>query len=77
MPKSNVEYWENKLYGNREREKRDKKELESMEWILITVWECELKKNKLEQTLEEPYIQITSEKRTSNAYFLKVNIFFS
>ena len=37
MPKSNVDYWKNKLYGNREREKREKKELESMEWILITV----------------------------------------
>ena len=60
MPKSNVEFWENKLYGNRERDQRNKKELEEMGWNVITVWECELKKEKREQTLEELYSQITS-----------------
>ena len=61
MPKSNVEYWENKLYKNRERDKRNQKELEDMGWNVITVWECELKKDKREQTLEELYVKITSE----------------
>lgn len=61
MPKSNVEFWEEKLYGNRERDKRNKKELEEMGWKVITVWECELKKDKVEQTLEKLCVQITSE----------------
>ena len=60
MPKSNVEYWEKKLYGNVERDKRNRKELEEMGWKVIIVWECELKKDRLEQTLDELYIQITS-----------------
>ena len=30
MPKSNVDYWEKKLYGNRERDERNRKELEDM-----------------------------------------------
>ena len=62
MPKSNVDYWKKKLYGNKERDKRNQKELEEMGWTVITVWECELKKDKLEQTLEELYIQITSKR---------------
>ena len=61
MPKSNVEFWENKLYGNRERDERNQKELEEMGWNVITVWECQLKKGKHERTLEELYSQITSE----------------
>ena len=61
MPKSNVEFWEKKLYGNKERDERNKKELEELGWKVITVWECELKKDKVEQTLTRLYTQITSE----------------
>lgn len=61
IPKSNVDFWEKKLYGNRERDKRNQKKLESMGWTVIIVWECQLKKDKLEQTLEELYKQIISE----------------
>ena len=60
MPKSNVEYWEKKLYGNRERDKRNRKELEEMGWNVIIVWGCELKKDKREQTLDDLYCKITS-----------------
>lgn len=62
IPKSNVDYWKKKLYGNRERDKRNQKELEAMGWNVITVWECELKSDKRENTLEELYVQITSAK---------------
>ena len=61
MPKSNVGYWKKKLYGNRERDERNRKELEEMGWYVITVWECQLKGDKREQTLDDLYAQITSE----------------
>ena len=61
MPKSNVDYWKKKLYGNCERDERNRKELEKLGWKVITVWECELKKDRREQTLEELYARITSE----------------
>ena len=61
MPKSNVEYWEKKLYGNRERDARNKEELKAMGWKVITVWECELKKDLREETLELLYDKITSD----------------
>lgn len=60
MPKSNVKYWKKKLYGNKERDERNQKELEEMGWNVIIVWECQLKNDKREQTLNELYYQITS-----------------
>ncbi len=61
MPKSNVEFWKKKLYRNKERDEHNQKELEEMGWTVITVWECQLKKDKVEQTLEDLYTQIISE----------------
>ena len=60
IPKSNIEFWKKKLYGNKKRDKHNQKALEEMGWKVITVWECELKKDKCEQTLKGLYTQITS-----------------
>ena len=38
-----------------------------MGWKVITVWECELKKNKVEQTLDDLYDQIISEFNINDA----------
>lgn len=52
MPKTNVEFWTAKIERNRERDIRVQKELAEMGWHSITVWECELKPNRREQTLK-------------------------
>ena len=57
----NIDYWEKKLYGNSERDERNRKELEDRGCKVITVWECELKKEKVKRTLEELYAQILSQ----------------
>ena len=51
IPKSNTEYWENKIKRNKERDVREQKELAAMGWHCITVWECQLKPAVREQTL--------------------------
>jgi DNA mismatch endonuclease (patch repair protein) len=43
MPKSRLEFWENKLEGNRRRDIKKIEELESMGWRVLIIWECELK----------------------------------
>lgn len=58
MPKSNVDYWKKKLYKNKERGEQNQKELKEMGWNVIIIWECQLKKDKQKQTLEELYDQI-------------------
>lgn len=50
-PKSNTEFWENKIETNVIRDKKKKLELEKSGWKVITIWECELKKEKIENTL--------------------------
>ena len=50
-PKSNAEYWTKKINGNAERDVTNHKLLEEAGWKVITIWECELKKNRIEDTL--------------------------
>lgn len=42
-PKSNIEFWTNKLDGNVVRDGLTKKALEDMGWRVLIVWECEIK----------------------------------
>lgn len=60
MPSSNVDFLEKKLNGNRLRDERNKKILSDIGWNVIVVWECQLKKYKRDQTLENLYLKITS-----------------
>lgn len=43
IPKSNVEFWRSKIVSNHERDLRILRELESLGWSALTVWQCELK----------------------------------
>lgn len=45
LPKNNREYWEEKFRRNMEKDARDVRMLESEGWHVVTVWECELKKD--------------------------------
>ena len=52
IPKSNTEFWVEKIRRNKERDKEDQRKLAAMGWHCITVWECELKPAVREQTLD-------------------------
>ena len=64
-PSSNQEYWKPKILRNVERDKNNCRELSSMGWNVITIWECELKKKDFEGTMERVILQITSGKQPS------------
>ena len=51
-PQKNVEFWEAKFRRNVERDARALAELEEMGWTVITVWECELKRDRIDETME-------------------------
>jgi DNA mismatch endonuclease (patch repair protein) len=46
-PKSHSDYWHQKFELNRERDARKREELERAGWVVITVWECELKSDAI------------------------------
>ena len=52
IPKSNREFWVEKIRRNKERDKEEQRKLAEMGWHCITVWECELKPSVREQTLD-------------------------
>ena len=51
MPKTNVDFWQRKIDRNRKRDVEEQKRLADMGWHCITVWECQLKPDNREQTL--------------------------
>lgn len=52
IPKTNREFWIEKIRRNKERDIEEQKRLAEMGWHCITVWECELKPSKREATLK-------------------------
>ena len=52
IPKTNRDFWVAKIRRNKERDKEEQRRLAEMGWHCITVWECELKPSKREQTLD-------------------------
>ena len=50
-PKMNANFWRMKVENNRERDLRDYAFLESLGWRVIVIWECELKKDKIDGTI--------------------------
>lgn len=53
IPKTNTEFWTAKINRNRERDRRDREKLAAMGWNVITIWECQLRSQVRQQTLEE------------------------
>lgn len=43
IPKSNVEFWNNKIEGNARRDLENKAKLMTLGWKVIVIWECEAK----------------------------------
>lgn len=51
LPKTRTEWWLQKIKGNQRNDQLHQIQLNVLGWKVITVWECELKKGKREETL--------------------------
>lgn len=58
MPRRNTEFWEAKFRRNVERDQRAIAELEAMGWTPITIWECELKRDRIDETMARVIEQV-------------------
>ena len=52
-PKSNVEFWRNKIANNMRHDQIVNKMFEDRGWKVLRIWECELIKKSLPATLEK------------------------
>lgn len=50
VPKIITKFWTQKINANKARDQRNIALLEEQKWNVITVWECELKKNTVKDT---------------------------
>ena len=53
MPHTHTEFWRKKIERNKERDEKSKRALMWMGWMVITIWECQLKPKIRENTLME------------------------
>lgn len=51
LPKTNTEFWAEKIRKNRERDKKEELLLRVLGWHVINIWECELAPSKIQATL--------------------------
>lgn len=50
LPKHNTSFWRDKFDKNVARDKEKIRQLKNLKWKVIIVWECQLKKRKLDNT---------------------------
>lgn len=58
MPKSNVEFWQDKISRTIIRDDEAYNNLTESGWNVLTIWECQLKKKQREKSLEYLYYNI-------------------
>ncbi len=58
LPKSNTEWWKNKINRTKERDAKSKELLKEAGWNVIVIWDCQLKKDKRDETLSKLIITL-------------------
>lgn len=53
IPKTRTKWWLEKIETNKKRDDINERELLSFGWKVKTIWECELKAEKLDNTMKE------------------------
>ena len=51
-PKTHADYWEAKFARNVERDAEVRAAMEADGWQVVEIWECELKKDRIDETRE-------------------------
>ncbi len=67
VPKTNTEFWQAKVARNQERDQEVWRKLEGLGWAVIIVWECELEKAHLAETVD----RVSEEIRRNGDIFLQ------
>mgnify|MGYP001243727932 CR=1 FL=1 len=60
IPKTRTDWWLNKINKNIENDKKAIRLLEEQGWKVITIWECQLKKDKIQENLTKLENEIIS-----------------
>lgn len=73
LPKSNVEFWQEKITRNRQRDQEAVRFLKEKGWNVITIWECDLKsRDKRETTLRKLNLQLRKLRLPYKGYGIEI-----
>lgn len=61
MPKSNLEYWQQKIKRNKNRDNEVNNYYKNRNWVILRYWECQIK-NNFNQILDETVNAINRQK---------------
>ena len=64
VPKTNTDFWVAKVARNKERDQEVWRKLEAKGWYVIIVWECQLKKGRIDETVERVASEIVENGKT-------------
>lgn len=64
VPKTNTDFWVAKVARNKERDQEVWRKLEAKGWYVIIVWECQLKKGRIDETVERVAAEIVENGET-------------
>ena len=62
-PSTNAEYWTKKITNNAKRDRDNIEKLQHDGWNVIVVWECELKRNVIDRTMNRVISEIARSAR--------------
>lgn len=68
IPKSNTDFWVEKIWNNRERDIKEIMLLEAYDWKVIVVWECQLRKDSFNETVAEVRRQLEENRLAYSDY---------
>ncbi|MGM0479941.1 MAG: very short patch repair endonuclease [Bacteroidota bacterium] len=60
IPKTRKEWWLNKINRNIENDEKAHQLLKENGWKVVTIWECQLKKDKIQESLKDLKASILS-----------------
>lgn len=59
-PKSNKEYWTDKIAGNKARDRRHRRTLRSLGWRVLAIYECEAQASRVDRLIPRLWIFLDS-----------------
>lgn len=71
LPKTNVEFWRNKINSNVDRDNKNIQQLTDLGWNVIIVWACEIKKKNMDVLINRVIYEI----QKNSELFLKIQLY--
>lgn len=73
LPQTRTEFWSEKIARNQANDSKALHQLEAQGWAVIVIWECELKRDKLDETWRRLILVYGSVEVTCEQSWFKIN----